>query len=224
MAALTDQPAPEPRAPLSRERVLRAAMELADEAGLDALSMRRLAQRLGVEAMSLYHHVRNKDDLLAGMLDAVYAEIELPAGTGEWQEEMRRTAISFHDALLRHEWACGLFMAPLSVGPARFRYMDGVLGRLRGAGFSAVMTHHAYHVLDSHIVGFVLWLLPYLGFLRQSPEAANDVLRSVPLEGLPHLAEHVVVHQAPERADDVSEFEFGLNLLLDGFDKLRDGG
>lgn len=222
MATQPDELTPEVRTPLSRERVLRAAMELADEAGLESLSMRRLAQPLGVEAMSLYHHVRNKHDLLSGMLDMVYAEIELPANDEDWRSDMRRTAISFHDVLLSHEWACSLFMAPLSVGPARFRYMDAVLGRLRSAGFSAEMTHHAYHALDSHIVGFVLWLLPYLAFARQGPDAADDVLRSVPVDGLPHLAEHIGVHQAPERAGDVNEFEFGLGLILDGLERMRD--
>lgn len=137
---------------------------------------------------------------------------------------MRRTAISFHDVLLRHEWACGLFMAPLSVGPARFRYMDTMLGRLRSAGFSAEMTHHAYHALDSHIVGFVLWLLPYRAFTRQSPEDAGDLLQSVPILGLPHLAEHIEVHQAPAQPGDVSEFEFGLDLILDGLARLRNAG
>jgi AcrR family transcriptional regulator len=186
--------------------------------------MRRLAQGLGVEAMSLYHHVRNKDDLLAGMLDMAYSEIELPAGDADWRSEVRRTAISFHDVLLRHEWACGLFMAPLSVGPARFRYMDTLLGRLRSAGFSADMTHHAYHVLDSHIVGFVLWLLPYLAFTRQSPQGAGDLLQNVPISELPHLAEHIGVHQAPARPGDMSAFEFGLDLILEGLERSRDEG
>lgn len=211
------------RAPLSRERVVRAAMSLADEGGIESLSMRGLAQRLGVEAMSLYHHVRNKQELLAGMLDAVYDEIEPPPAELEWREAMRRTAVSFHQALLTHRWACGLLMVPLpGLGLARLRYMNAVLGRLRRAGFSANMTHHAYHALDSHIVGFTLWLLPYLA-MSEEPELTPDrFLRELPLDQLPHLAEHIGVHMQPAVPEQVSEFEFGLNLVLDGLDRLRD--
>lgn len=213
---------PEAKAPLSRDRVLRAAMTLADEGGIESLSMRGLAQQLGVEAMSLYHHVRNKEDLLAGMLDAVYAEIELPSSEGDWLADMRRTATSFHRVLLQHRWACGLLMLPLA-GPTteRLRYMDAVLGRLRGAGFSAWMTHHAYHALDSHIVGFTLWLLPYLALAQQEPDLADRFLRELPGDKLPHLVEHIHVHMEPERPGEVSEFEFGLDLVLNALERLR---
>ena len=222
MTTAVDRTASDARIPLSRERVLAAAMALADEGGIGSLSMRLLAQRLGVEAMSLYHHVRNKQDLLAAMLDAVYAEIEPPPGDDDWRDAMRRTAISFHRILLRHRWACGLLMMSLEgPSPARLRYMDSVLGRLRGAGFSPNMTHHAYHALDSHIVGFTLWLLPYLSLAEQEPDLADRYLRELSGEELPHLIEHIGVHLQPAEPGEVGEFEFGLNLTLDGLDRLR---
>lgn len=210
---------------MSRDRVLFAAIALADEGGIESLSMRGLAQQLGVEAMSLYHHVRNKQDLLDGMLDAVYAELELPSSEGEWRSAMRRTAISFQHVLLRHRWACGLLMLPLTgPSPARLRYMDAVLGRLRSAGFSANMTHHAYHALDSHIVGFTLWLLPYLALAQREPDLAERFLRELPADELPHLVEHIGVHMEPARPGDVDEFEFGLDLVLDALERLRIAG
>jgi AcrR family transcriptional regulator len=224
MSTQTAQAAPESRIPLSPDRVLRAAVELADEGGLESLSMRRLAQQLGVEAMSLYHHVRNKHDLLGGMLDIVYAEIEEPLGEGDWRSAMRRSAISFHHLLLRHRWACSLLMSPMGPSPARLRYMDAVLGRLRSAGFSADMTHHAYHALDSHIVGFTLWLLPFLALAKEQPDYAERFLQELPTDELPHLIEHVHVHMAPERPGDIGEFEFGLDLILEGLQGMRDTG
>src|SRR5436190_6616112 len=146
MATETSQP----RLPLNRDRILRAALELADEGGIESISMRKLGQALGFEAMSLYNHVANKDDVLDGMLDLVLAETELPAGAGTWDAAVRGSAISVHDALRRHPWACGLLMSVGHVRPARLRYMDSLLGRLRAAGFSAETTYHAYHVLDGH--------------------------------------------------------------------------
>lgn len=222
MSTQLDPAATEARVPLSRDRVLHAAAELADEGGLESLSMRRLAQSLGVEAMSLYHHVRNKGDLLGGMLDIVYSEVEPPSSEGDWRSAMRRSAISFQQVLMRHPWACSLLGSTIDASPTRLRYMDAVLGRLRGAGFSADMTHHAYHALDSHIVGFTLWLLPYLAVAQQQPDYAERFLEELSGENLPHLSEHVLVHMAPSRPGDVGEFEFGLDLILDGLDRLRD--
>ena len=209
---------------MSREQVLRAAVELADEAGLEALSMRRLAQQLGVEAMSLYYHVRNKQDLMGGMLDIVYSEIEPPPAEGDWRSAMRSSAISFYRVLLSHPWACSLLGSSIEASALRLRYMNAVLGRLRNAGFSAVMAHHAYHALDSHIVGFTLWLLPYLAIAKQQPEYAGVFLAELPLAELPHLAEHVRVHMEPERPGDVDGFEFGLDLILDGLEGMREAG
>src|SRR3990172_9394989 len=141
---------PEPRVPLSRERVLRAAIGLDDEGGIESLSMRKLGQRLGVEAMSLYYHAANKDDILDGIVDIVVSEIDVPSGGGDWKAAMRASAISAHEVLLRHPWAASLILSGPTVRPARLRYMDSILGCLREAGFSAEMTDHAYHALDSH--------------------------------------------------------------------------
>ena len=142
------------RTPLNRQRVLDAAVTLADRDGVAALSMRRLAQELGVEAMSLYHHVANKDAILDGIVDVVFAEIELPDAEAGWREAMRRRAISVRDALRRHPWATGLMESRPTPGPANLRHHDAVLGVLRGAGFPRELTAHAYALLDSYIYGF----------------------------------------------------------------------
>src|SRR5687768_4150469 len=148
-----------PRAPLTRERVLRAAIALADESGIESLSMRKLGLELGVEAMSLYNHVANKDDLLDGIVEAVTSEIELPPDEADWKAAIRQTAISSHEVFVRHRWACSLMLRRSKANPARMQWMESVLRTLREAGFSADMTHHAYHALDSHITGFTLWLV-----------------------------------------------------------------
>jgi AcrR family transcriptional regulator len=215
------QSAPETtRVPLSRERVLQAAITLADESGLDSLSMRRLAQELGVEAMSLYHYFKSKNELLAGMLEAVYAEFERPPRGGDWREAIRTASVSAHHTLLRHPWACGLIGQPMAPSSVQFEWMDSILGRLRSAGFSAEMTHHAYHALDSHIVGFTLWVLPYLAIQREMPDLAEQALAQIAHSNLPHLTEHIEFHQA-DRPGDTSEFDFGLDLLLDSLERLR---
>ncbi len=180
----------EARLPLTRERVLRAAMALADESGIEALSMRRLGQQLGVEAMSLYNHVANKDDILDGIVDVVVGEIEVPAGGDDWKSALRTSAISAHGVLRRHPWANGLMMSA-GVRPARLRYMESVLRRLREAGFSAGKTHLAYHVLDSHIVGFTLWQAGYAALPQDLSDLAADFLRELPVEDYPFLAEHI---------------------------------
>src|SRR5881394_1057849 len=146
----------ETRLPLSRDRILQAALELADENGIEAVTMRKLGQVLGFEAMSLYNHVSNKDDLLDGILDLVLAESEPPAPEGDWDEAVRASAISIHAALRNHAWSSTLLMTG-RIRPARLRYMDSLLGRLRNAGFSAETTYHAYHVLDGYIFGFSMW-------------------------------------------------------------------
>jgi AcrR family transcriptional regulator len=201
---------------------LAAAVALADEDGIDRLSMRRLAQELGVEAMSLYHYFRSKNELLEGMLDVVYAEFERPAADGEWRVAMRSAAISAHHTLLRHAWACGLLMNPTGPTRSRLEWMNAILGRLREAGFSAEQTHHAYHALDSHIVGFTLWVLPYVKIRRDEPEYLANPLAQLPVEGLPHLVEHIQYHMSTDGQDEgTSEFDFGLDLLLDGLERLR---
>jgi AcrR family transcriptional regulator len=218
-------PAEQPRVPLSRDRVLRAAIALADDGGIESLSMRRLGQVLGVEAMSLYNHVANKDDILDGMVDFVADEFELPSPGIDWKAAMRKTAISAHEALLRHPWAANLMLSGASVSPARLRYMDSILGGLRGAGFSAAMTDHAYHALDSHIMGFTLWVVSMdLGSDDDLAVMATAFLRELPRDDLPHLAEHVEQHLKERSPDDPTEFEFGLDLILDGLERIRDSG
>src|SRR5687767_12423611 len=185
--------------------------------------MRRLAQGLGVEAMSLYHYFARKDDLLDGMLDAVFEEMELPATGPDWRADIRQSAIAAKEVLLQHAWATKLVGdGRLSPSPARLHWMNALLGRLRTAGFTPNLTHHAYHALDSHIVGFVLWVLPYLAIAREQPDLAADFLKDFPADELPYLAEHIQEH-IEDRPGDTSEFEFGLDILLDGLDRLREG-
>jgi AcrR family transcriptional regulator len=211
----------QPRVPLNRDRVLHAALDLAHEDGVESLTMRKLGQVLGVEAMSLYNHVANKDDILDGIIDLVLTEIELPSAAGDWDTAVRRSAISVHDALRRQPWACSLMMSPARVRPARLRYMDSLLGRLREAGFSAETTYHAYHALDGHIFGFSLWQTSHSLTAADLPDLAARFLRKFPLDEYPHLAEHVEQHLTEGRHHDVSAFEFGLDLILDGLKKIR---
>ena len=212
----------EPRLPLSRERVLDAAIALADEGGIESLSMRKLGQELGVEAMSLYNHVANKDDLESGIVEIVLGEIEVPSGA-DWKAALRRTAISSHDVFVRHRWACSLMMRASGVSPARMRWMEAVLRTLREAGFSADLTHHAYHALDSHITGFTLWQvsMPF-----ETKEELDDIagwfLSQIPTDEYPYVVEHAHQHLEPASPDGKSEFEFGLDLILDGLERLRE--
>ncbi len=211
----------EPRLPLSRDRILRAALALADEGGIDALTMRKLGQVLGFEAMSLYNHVANKDDVLDGILDLVLGETEPPATAGDWEAAVRASAISVHDALRRHPWASGLLMSPGRLRPARLRYMDSLLGRLREAGFSAETTYHAYHVLDGHIFGFSLWEGSHSYSAEEASEMAAVFERSITAEDYPYLREHGEQHFAAGPHREVSAFEFGLDLILDGLRKIH---
>ncbi|MGH2384477.1 MAG: TetR/AcrR family transcriptional regulator C-terminal domain-containing protein [Candidatus Limnocylindria bacterium] len=220
--ALQPKPSDTDRVPLSRERVLRAAIGLADEAGIESLTMRRLAQELGVEAMSLYHHVAKKDDILNGIVDIVIGEFELPSPGADWKAALRTTAISAHEILVRHPWAASLVLSASGVSPARLRYMDAILGTLRAAGFSADMTDHAYHALESHIMGFTLWEVGMnLGSDEDLKAMASAFLQTLPRDELPHLVEHVEQHLKPPRSDDQGEFAFGLDLILDGLERMR---
>ena len=208
----------EPRVPLSRERVLRAAISLADEGGLESLSMRKLAQELGVEAMSVYYYVANKDEILDGILNFVISEFELAVGGPDWKAAIRRSALSAHDVLMRHPWACNLMMSVKRVAPARMQYMEALLGRLREAGFSANMTHHAYHALDSHIIGSTLWEAGYSS--NTDLEAVAKTFVAKTLREYPYLAEHAQEHITRSKRKDVPEFEFGLDLILDGLERM----
>ena len=206
-------------------------MELADEAGIESLTMRKLARALGVEAMSLYNHVANKGDLVDAIVDLAIDEIELPSGTEDWDQAVRKCAISAHEALLRHPWACGLAILPTStrnVRMPRLRYMEWLLARLRGAGFSRELTFHAYHALDSHIFGFTLWQLGHMEGARDiaagedREELAARFLQQFRASGHPYFVEHVEQHMAEPPGEGAREFEFGLNLILDGLERARD--
>jgi AcrR family transcriptional regulator len=210
----------EPRTPLSRERILEAALELADEGGIELLTMRKLGQALGFEAMSLYNHVANKDDVLDGILDLVLDESEPPSPDGDWQAAIRSSAISVHKSLQRHPWAANLLMSPSRIRPARLRSMDLLLGRLRGAGFSADTTYHAYHVLDAHIIGFSLWQASHSANAVQLADMAAALERMVPSGTYPYLHEHGEQHITEGPLHDVSAFDLGLDLILDGLAKL----
>jgi AcrR family transcriptional regulator len=208
------------RAPLSRDQVLRAAVTLADEGGIGALSMRKLGQALGVEAMSLYNHVAGKGDLLDGMIDVVFGEIGLPDGDGGWKQAMRRRAISAREVLGRHRWAIGLMESRRSPGPATLRHHDAVLGCLREAGFSVVLTAHAYSLLDSYIYGFALQeaSLPF-DTGEEAAQVAQDISTMMPGGEYPYLAEIATAHVLQPDYQYGREFEIGLDLILDALER-----
>jgi AcrR family transcriptional regulator len=208
------------RKPLSRERILEAALELVDEQGIEALSMRKLGQALGFEAMSLYNHVSNKDDVLDGILDLVLAEMPPPDPEGGLAA-IRSSSLAAHEALKRHPWAAGLLMVPGHVRPARLEFMDGLLGALRHAGFSAETTYHAYHVLDAHIVGFSLWQASHGSIPPEIDDVRGFIERMAPASTFPHLHEHAVQHLEDGPHQDVPAFEYGLDLLLESLERLR---
>lgn len=204
------------RTPLSRDRVLRAALELADEGGLEALTMHRLGRRLGVEAMSLYRHVRNKDDLLDGLVDLVFAEIELPADRSDWRRVLRERSVSARAALRRHPWAIGLMESRMTPGPANLRSHDETLAVLLDAGFSAAMATHAYNLVDSFVYGFALQETS-LPFSNADELAAMGemLMANVPADAYPSLF-RVSGELLAAGFDYGAEFEFGLDLILDG--------
>jgi AcrR family transcriptional regulator len=208
---------------LSRERVLRAAIVLADRGGIESLTMRNLGQKLGVEAMSLYNHVANKDDILDGMVDVAFSEIDLSSAGTDWRAAMRRRAISAREMLIRHPWAVGLMESRSTAGPATLRHHDSVIGSLRQAGFSIEMAAHAYSVMDSYIYGFALQQMNLPNAAReQAPEVAKAFLHQFRADEYPNLAEMVVEHAMKPGYHYANEFEFGLDLILDGLERLRD--
>jgi AcrR family transcriptional regulator len=184
--------------------------------------MRKLAQELGVEAMSLYHYVAKKDDILDGIVGMVVGEIDLPSKEADWKAAIRLSAISAHEVLSRHPWACSLMLSSTAVLPARLRYMESLLATLRERGFSPELTHHAYHALDSHITGFTLWAASFQFDAEDLAELAATFLRELPADEYPHLAEHVEQHLVEASHEDEGEFAFGLDLILDGLERLRD--
>jgi AcrR family transcriptional regulator len=216
------RPEAEPRVPLSRERVLRAAVALADGSGLESLTMRRLGEAVGVEAMSLYNHVANKGDLLDGMVDLVFSEIHLPEPGVDWRTAMRRRAASARRALSRHPWAIGLMESRTSPGPATLRHHDAVLASLRRGGFSIELAAHAFSALDSYVYGFALQeaSLPF-DTAEETAEVAQMILGQLPADEYPYLAELTIEHVLQPGYDYGDEFEFGLDLILDGLERAR---
>lgn len=212
------------RSPLTRERVLTAAMAFADEHGLASLTMRKLGEVLGVEAMSLYNHVRNKDDLLDGMIDLVFGEIESPSPGEPWRDAMRRRALSAQQVLARHRWAITLMQTRTMPGPATLHHHDAVIGSLRQAGFSIAATAHAFSLLDSYIYGFALQQasLPF-ETPEETAELAESIVASMPADAYPHLVELTVEHVLQPGYDYGAEFEVGLDLILDALDSTKVG-
>lgn len=213
------------RTPLNRERVLRAALEFADQHGIEALSMRKLGQSLGVEAMSLYNHVANKDDILDGIVDVVVAEIALPEKGGNWREEMRKRAVSAREVLTRHPWAVLVMETRRNPGPPAMRYYDAVIGCLRRAGFSIALAAHAFSVLDSYIYGFVLQEtgLPF-ETEDELADVAGGILRQLPVDEFPDFFEMITGHALQPGYSYAAEFEWGLDLILDGLGRELERG
>jgi AcrR family transcriptional regulator len=200
--------------------VLDAALRLADEAGAEALSMRRLAEKLGVKAMSLYNHVAGKEDILDGIVDRVVGEIEVPGFGRDWKEAMRRRANSAHQVLLRHSWATLALVSRVNTGPALLRYVDATIGCLREAGFSFEIADHAWNAMDNHIYGFTLQELNFPLEAPEYAEAARTFLSRIPVHRYPYfyqLAKLVM----EDRYDGVHNFNFGLELILDGLERYR---
>lgn len=217
------EPASEARVPLNRERVLRAAVAFADEHGVASLSMRKLGEALGVEAMSLYNHVANKDELLSGMVDVVFGEIGLPSGAADWRTAMRQRAVSARQVLSHHRWAIGLMESCSPPGPATLRHHDAAIGSLREAGFSIEMAAHAFAVLDSYVYGFALQEanLPF-DTAAETAERADAILAQVLADEYPHLSELTSFHVLRPGYHYGDEYEFGLDLILDGLERARD--
>lgn len=218
------KPAAARRVPLSRDRVMRAGLALADEGGLESLTMRRLGQELGVEAMALYRHVANKGDLIDGLVDLVFAQVDLPSAGADWKGAMRRRAISLRDVLARHRWAIGFMESRANPGPAGLLHHDAVIGSLRAGGFTMELTAHAYSVLDGYIYGFALTTMN-LPFETDDDvaEVAQTMLQPFPAGAYPNLVAFITDHAMKPGYDYGDEFEYGLDLILDGLERARGG-
>lgn len=210
------------REPLTRERILDTAMRLMDTEGLEAVTMRRIGRELGVEAMSLYNHVANKDEILAGMIELVVGEIELPADGTDRKAALRRSAISNRDVLRRHPWASSLMMSRQSGGPAQLRRTDWILRTLREAGLSQDLVYHALHILEAYVLGATVQhqSFPYSG--DELAGLASTFLQQLPADEYPDLVEHVKQHLDPPPGAE-GGFELGLDLILTGLERLRGG-
>jgi AcrR family transcriptional regulator len=204
-------------------------VRLADREGIERLSMRRLGQKLGVEAMSLYNHVKNKDDLLDGMVDVVVAEIDPPLADADWRIVFRERVLAARKAMLRHPWASAVIVSRKTITPTMMGYMDSMAGILRNGGFSIDLTHHAMHLMGSRVLGFAQELYDDSEALSESPAMVSAMLEQM-AGAYPYLAEiaRTVIHDEASvvgtGCDDQFEFEFALDLILDGLERLRASG
>lgn len=207
------------RAPLNRQQALQTAVALADQGGVESLSMRKLAQELGVEAMSLYHHVTNKDDILDGMVDLVYTEFALPADHTDWKRSLRGWGNSVRTVLSRHPWAISLMFSRATPGPMSLQHLNTLFGYLRGAGFSVQMAAHAVSILDSYVYGFVLQEvnLPFKPG-DEFAKGVDNIAQRLPPNDFPHLIELTVEHVMKPGYSYGNEFEYGFDLILDALE------
>lgn len=213
-----------PRSPLTAERVLAGATELADRIGIEAFTIRKLADELGVKPMTIYHHVPNKEAILDGIVDLVFGEIDLPPEDLDWRSAIRHRTVSARTVLNRHPWATPLMETRTSPGPATLRHHDAVLGCLRRGGLSLELTAHAYAVVDSYLYGFALQeaSLPFDGE-EDLGELASSIMEHLPVEEFPHFVEFTVEHALQPGYAFGNSFEFGLDLLLDGIEAATAG-
>ncbi|HEX2281966.1 MAG TPA: TetR/AcrR family transcriptional regulator [Thermomicrobiales bacterium] len=219
---MTSRTHPEGRKPVAlyRERLLRNAVAIADAEGTSALTIRSLAKVLGVKPMAIYHHVANKAAILDGIVDMVFSEIDLPPTDTNWRAAMRQRATATRHALTRHPWAIPLMESRTNPGPNTLRHHDAVIGILRRAGFSIEMTAHAYSLLDSYIYGFALQESVAVPFDKETPpEAAERILAQSPANTFPHLAELAIEHVLQPGYDYGDEFQYGLDLIIDGLSR-----
>lgn len=208
------------RVALTRSRVIAGAFALADTSGIGSLTMRRLSQSLGVKPMALYHHVANKDEVLDAMVDGVFGEIDLPPVTTDWKTAMRQRALSAREALVRHPWAVGLMDSRTTPGPATLHHHDTVIGYLRQADLPIELVAHAVSVIDSYVYGFVVQEigLPF-GTEDETHEVATEIMQQFSTETYPHLVALTIEHVMQPGYDYADEFEYGLELILDGLER-----
>jgi AcrR family transcriptional regulator len=203
---------------------MEAALALADSGGIESLTMRKLGHELGVEAMALYRHVANKDDIVDGIVDLVFGEIDLPSSGPDWRRAMRQRAVSVRAVLSRHRWAVGLMETRANPGPANLRHHDAVIGSLRSAGFDMAMAAHAYALLDAYIYGFAMthMNLPFdTGTPGEVAEVATSMLGAFPVAQFPNLAAFITEHAMRPGYDYGDEFEYGLDVILDGLGRAQ---
>ena len=212
------------REPLSRERLIDAAMAIADQGGLDAVTIRGLARALHVEPMSLYHYAASRDEIVGWLVDRVVDQIELPSAASTWRDGLRACAVSAHDVLRRHPWACNPLMAGPRISTPRLRMVDAMLATLGRANLPPELADLAYHAVDSHILGFTMWQAGYSSGMPLTSEELEGFMRAIQIERYPSLQAHAAWHLQEPAPVRVSEFEFKLDLILDGIERLRDTG